>query len=397
MATIRINKLTDHAAVIEAIRRFDLIGRKEFLAQNGYGRSTKFLLVYGGRRYDSKAIAGVAFGIQHPGAAPIRGRDFSGGDETVVPVLAGLGFEVIGTSEQSDGRSYWALLARPDKYDIEGAIESAQLDLWRTRSHALATGDRILIWRSRGADGQRGIVGFGHVVEPPTPRRDNDNPYWLDPGGGDALEPRTLVRYITAPGLPLWLGGPARDLLNGLSVARARGGTVFKVNKSEWDAIVARAGGWPGDDVIEATESASNAISPKRGHGQGFRASAEVRRRIEDHAMEMVEKELRHLGWSLRDVSTTASYDFHCTRGADVLRVEVKGTTGDGSQVLLTRGEVMAARRYTPQTALYVVSKIELDANGNTAGGDLHCLHPWAPAAAHLEPIGFVYTVPHDS
>ena len=42
-------------------------------------------------------------------------------------------------------------------------------------------------------------------------------------------------------------------------------------------------------------------------------------------------------GWTVDDVSTTRPYDLHCRRGSEVLRTEVKGTTGDGSAVVVIR------------------------------------------------------------
>jgi hypothetical protein len=50
---------------------------------------------HGGRLYDSKAIAGVAFGYEHPERGPLSNDEFSGGEQTVQAKLEELGFEVV--------------------------------------------------------------------------------------------------------------------------------------------------------------------------------------------------------------------------------------------------------------------------------------------------------------
>ena len=56
-----------------------------------------FFLVHEGRRYDSKAIVGVAFGYQFPDRGPLKSSQFSGGQRTVERVLVDLGFMVEGS------------------------------------------------------------------------------------------------------------------------------------------------------------------------------------------------------------------------------------------------------------------------------------------------------------
>lgn len=89
-----INRLTSPEAVVAAITECDKLGRDNFLTEYGYERATKYLLVFNGREYDSKAIAGVAFGKQY--GTPLKRHEFSGGLERAVPALQKLGFEVRG-------------------------------------------------------------------------------------------------------------------------------------------------------------------------------------------------------------------------------------------------------------------------------------------------------------
>jgi hypothetical protein len=49
--------------VLQAIAEFDRVGQAEFLRKYDFGESSEYRLVYKGRFYDSKAIAGVAHGF----------------------------------------------------------------------------------------------------------------------------------------------------------------------------------------------------------------------------------------------------------------------------------------------------------------------------------------------
>ena len=86
--------VTDRAAVRAAMVEYDELGADAFLARHGFGRATGYLIVDGGRTYDSKAILGVAHGYQFPAAGALGSNDFSGGEATVAPVLEALGFTV---------------------------------------------------------------------------------------------------------------------------------------------------------------------------------------------------------------------------------------------------------------------------------------------------------------
>jgi hypothetical protein len=60
-----VDELTDPTAVSAAIAECRELGRDRFRRKYGYGRSTIYPLIHENCEYDSKAIAGVAFGIQH--------------------------------------------------------------------------------------------------------------------------------------------------------------------------------------------------------------------------------------------------------------------------------------------------------------------------------------------
>ncbi|GII94889.1 hypothetical protein Ssi02_51200 [Sinosporangium siamense] len=80
--------------VLSAIEEFDHLGREAFLDLYGYQRARDYFIEHDGRRYDSKAIAGVAH--RHVDGSPLRASDFSGGAATVARHLRNLGFTVTG-------------------------------------------------------------------------------------------------------------------------------------------------------------------------------------------------------------------------------------------------------------------------------------------------------------
>jgi hypothetical protein len=86
--------ISDPTAVLKAIAEFDELGRDTFLDKYGFGHARRYFLVYGGKHYDSKAIAGVAHGFQFPGRGALKSEGFSGGNATVKKILEKLGFRV---------------------------------------------------------------------------------------------------------------------------------------------------------------------------------------------------------------------------------------------------------------------------------------------------------------
>ncbi len=82
------------SGVRSAIDEFDELGRIAFLDKYGFGKATKYFLVDGGKRYDSKAICGAAHGYDRPQEGPLRHEDFSGGEATVQTTLQQRGFVV---------------------------------------------------------------------------------------------------------------------------------------------------------------------------------------------------------------------------------------------------------------------------------------------------------------
>jgi len=141
------------------------------------------------------------------------------------------------------GPRYWTLAADPNKYRISDAIAALSVDWWATKGHSLSGGDKVAIWQYRNRQGRRGVLALGEITDGPKERSDADNPYWIapvDPAMVAKVE-RVGVSYIPLDE-PLWGGGPYNELLTSLSVARARGGTVFKLKPDQWNDIVSASG-----------------------------------------------------------------------------------------------------------------------------------------------------------
>ncbi|WP_300678487.1 HNH endonuclease [Nocardioides sp.] len=84
--------LTDPDAVRKAMAEFDERGRDAFLEEYGFHPARDYFIELDGKRYDSKAITGVAHRYQH--GELLSAGDFSGGDSTVANRLEKLGFLV---------------------------------------------------------------------------------------------------------------------------------------------------------------------------------------------------------------------------------------------------------------------------------------------------------------
>ena len=139
-------------------------------------------------------------------------------------------------------RKFWALLAKPQIYDIESAIQVDEIDWWATGRDDLKPGDRILMWKAKGNEKDRGIVALAEVVGPTTLIDDSANPYWRKPEGQEEKE-RVGIVYKRCPNFPLWIGGEHDDLLLDLSVSRGQG-TAFIVSPEQWERVLLAAGGW---------------------------------------------------------------------------------------------------------------------------------------------------------
>jgi 5-methylcytosine-specific restriction enzyme A len=137
-------------AVLAAIAEYDRLGREEFLNQHGFDRARQYILVHGGKRYDSKAIVGVAHGFL-PGKTTLAASEFSGGKATVGQLLAKLGFNV----EDDDGEPVDSpvrrlAILRVFRRDGVPALYQPITLLWAF-ARARRGEDRLVSWAERSA------------------------------------------------------------------------------------------------------------------------------------------------------------------------------------------------------------------------------------------------------
>ena len=105
-----------------SIAEFDQLKRDAFLAKHGFRKARGYFLIRGERRYDSKAIVGVAHGYDRPDLGPLRSQNFTDGESTVARLLESLGFDV----EKPRRNPPWAedeLILALDLYLREGLLD----------------------------------------------------------------------------------------------------------------------------------------------------------------------------------------------------------------------------------------------------------------------------------
>jgi len=103
-------------SVHRAIAECDRLGREHFRSQYGYQAALEYELEYGGRRYDSKAIVGLAYRYATGEAPP---DNFTGGQQTVVKRLNELGFTVARISADGPSQSFWWQGVQSERFWVE--------------------------------------------------------------------------------------------------------------------------------------------------------------------------------------------------------------------------------------------------------------------------------------
>jgi hypothetical protein len=325
--------------------------------------------------------------------------DFRGGkDSGCNDLLESLGFMVKRKPRSISAVSkYWALVCDPDVYEGRAAACELDLDTWTVPRGDLRPGDRALIWQAAGRRrAERGVVGVADVLSAPDVRDElpESRRFWVGTPKPD--ERRVVIRYSRSSRLPLWVKD--HPVLADLSVAKARGGTVFRIDEAQWSKINNAFLGLPSAEESADYEDAARTAAEtanRRATGQGFGASPAANRKVEEHAVERARKHFENRGFTV--VEHGKPFDLEATKDGKTIFVEVKGTTTDGHTVFLTRNEVDYFRAYHPNTALFIVSGIELSGTEEAPvahGGVELKFEPWSPADGDLEVLTWRYTVP---
>jgi len=126
--------------------------------------------------------------------------------------------------------------------------------------------------------------------------------------------------------------------------------------------------------------------------GQGFENNIVNRLAIEEYSMSICKKYYEKLGYDVRDVSKTQSFDFHISNKTESFFVEVKGTQSLAEQVIFTYNEVELHKKNTNNMILFIVHSIKLeDKKVKHNKKNIVEIEPWKIDTTKLKPISYVY------
>lgn len=390
--------------VLKAIAEFDQLGRSAFLTKYGFGRTRTNWISYRGNFYDAHPIVGVAHGFA-TGEFWTKDRWFySGGSSLANTYLMDAGFH------PGAGALY--------------PIEKLNV--------AVSQGKRapyqyvVLLWAfARASRGEEGMERFNDVREElagllapfaiatttPDPAMpwaalaNNEDLWESEASGLPTVTDADVKRLNLAGGLPSWFGYSARTdsrYVQAVVEVFAR----FIGDEPAFPALLEKLGlDQPveelplldSDDVApevaDVVSAVEQFVNPRRKFGRRF--SAAENKAIEEQAVKVVRKHYEEvLGYATKDVGATESYDVHATKGDSVIKVEVKGTTSDGSEIVLTANEVALHLAEHPNNALAVVRRIVLDRSGDkpvATGGELVLEPRWELDESRLKAIAYRY------
>jgi len=151
---------------------------------------------------------------------------------------------------------------------------------------------------------------------------------------------------------------------------------------------------YAGENLLENPIIEAEELVATFSGGQGFGLNPEERRAVEAYAMRHAVKDFKRRGFSVKDTHLHQPYDLECAKRGQKLYVEVKGTTGSGDHVFLTKNEVTHALAYPNESALYVISGVELGSTEKgpvATGGKPLCIVPWRPEKKRLKALQYQY------
>jgi len=142
------------------------------------------------------------------------------------------------------------------------------------------------------------------------------------------------------------------------------------------------------DEVVESRLSSDTA--------QGFQSNPEIRKVIEGRAMDSAKWYFNKKGFMVQDVSSTQSYDLLCRKGKQKLFMEVKGSQGPISKIVLTPNEVKFLTRNKGNIGLFLLDSISLQQHRkrySAKGGTKHIVLPWRIQSSRLKPFQYLYEI----
>jgi hypothetical protein len=358
--------------VLKAIAEYDQVGQKAFLERHGYWKAKEYVLVYKGKRYDSKAIYGVARGW--------RAQDFSGGDLTVRRWLEELGFRV----ERIPGAARAAALVLTAQEETSGGAYDFWEDETGVQYHFPNKYHNLVqpglpfvyyrgVWCKGAKHGDPEYFGGGRIgevwVDDTHPAATARNRRWFC----------SIEDYREFPVPVPWRKGGAT--LETIKRNQFRDGVRhLPLTMFERICKLARVGVPtppkepdlpPLDQVIlKPVTSGSLLVPTAKTSGTGSQASAKTPSRRSrhskiygDHAELLVKGELQRQGKKgirhLAAEGVTPGYDLEYREGRRVVAVEVKGTTGrQFTSFELTEREREAAETRGDDFQLWLVADL---------------------------------------
>lgn len=403
--------------VLEAMKVMDDPAEgPKLIKQLHFGPARRYRVVHQGRFYDSKPLVGIAHGLRT--GEYLASDKFSGGYKSLGWLSTRLGFHI-----DDQAWLYKISQLRVDRTHGKPAPYQYVVLLWAI-ARCLHSDDLL---------GDRRLVAFSDV-------RDELSEL-LEPFAIAATRPDPFMPWIalartdelwdsSARSSSLWGSGQSLDAIVRSDPEAQFGGLASPFYshiqyERHWyaDSFVHSAlyyfesllGTEPGyfpllerlgllgqepagesdasPEVADAEAAIDELSNPRRKRSARHFNAAE-NKAIEERAVAAVREHLESEGYETQDVGLSQSYDVHAVRGDDVLKVEVKGTTTDGSQVVLTRNEVNLHRTEYPNTALFVVRHINLDRAGQqpiATGGELVKLMPFDLDESGLTPLAYEY------
>jgi hypothetical protein len=392
----------DNDDVLAAIAEYDRLGQDEFLKRYEFGKASKRRVVHNGKFYDSKALAGVAHGFATndfwTAARPFGGTGPGG----AVTILESLGFFI-----DPAGWLFKLKQLNVDRTHGKPAPYQYVILLWaigRARIHVA----RVLNFSEARPELRELLAPFAIATTAPDPAMPwaalGNSDWWqLGESGKPIAATESEVKSQDIPGglseEVYWrvaedetFARAAVDVLKELIGPDPAVGPLLQMLGLAADEPATETQS-ASPDVSDAVAAVDQISEPRRKFSR--RLSAAENKAIEEQAVRVARQHFEsELGYQTVDVGATESYDVHATKGDEVVKVEVKGTTTNGASIVLTRNEVQLHRAAHPNNALAVVRNIVLDRSSDEpvgTGGELVLVRPWKIDESGLSAIAYEY------
>ncbi len=275
---------------------------------------------------------------------------------------------------------------------VTGLPEPAPI-YWLARgSYARRSGER-----PRWLDGTRVALGRPRVIDPPVTLAEIRSQQTALLSIQAEIEERAGGQPIYFPWVP-YGQGPIRTFQTYLAKVPVAVVDLFPSLRSAVQELGEPDTGELPDPAtcLQDEVSAAAGRTAARRRGQGYLADQALRSAVETHAMNAA-TDYFAASWAVEDVHAQESFDLCCRNGDITKHVEVKGTTSQGTQIILTYNEVRHAQG-PDNVALFVLYDIRVtrksDGSVTAEGGTPIVFDPWSPEPNDLRPVGYRYTIP---